>query len=303
MGHLGIKFWGTRGLVSSPSPDVAKYGGNTTCLEIIGAHNTDDEISIVDTGFGACKLGEKLMQAAFASGRSLTINIFYTHFHWDHTQGLPFFHPIYLPDTKIKIYSPVAPALTKENLDILFDGSYSPFSGIDSMPSQIEFVQLKQNDKIGNLAVEFAPVDHGRELTNQLVLPTYAYKFSINSSSSVGILTDHEARPSHCNQALIELMQKVDILIHDGQFTDAEYKSHVGWGHSSLSQALDNILACKAKLGILTHHAPGRSDAEIDLLQKNNRNIKKYKNLTFGFAEEDRVYLVESSKKLAKQAS
>ena len=86
---MKLKFWGTRGLISSPSKDTAVYGGNTSCIQL----EHKNQVVIIDTGFGACNLGEELMQRILNDGENLQIHIFYSHFHWDHIQGLPFFIP------------------------------------------------------------------------------------------------------------------------------------------------------------------------------------------------------------------
>ncbi len=296
-----IKFWGARGLVSTPNRENTIYGGNTTCMQIMH----DDQLIIVDTGFGACHLGEVLMEDALKKQKKLDIHIFYTHFHWDHTQGLPFFHPIYLKNSSLKIYCPLAPEITKGNLDILFDGSYSPFAGIDSMPSSIEFIELKAAVTIENIKVDFSPLDHGRDLTNQIVVPTFSYRFDLPDEQSIVVATDHEGRSSACNDALIEFAENSDIFVHDAQFSDEEYQTHVGWGHSSLSQAVKNIKKSKAKMGILTHHAPGRTDAQIQGL---SAALGKKFALSAGhikFAEENKIYEVkeEGGFKKEKKAS
>ena len=100
---LKVKFWGTRGLISTPSIDTVEFGGNTSCIQIL----YDKRLIILDTGFGVSNLGEILMQRIIENKEPLEIFIFFTHFHWDHIQGLPFFHPIYFPSTTIHLYSPI----------------------------------------------------------------------------------------------------------------------------------------------------------------------------------------------------
>ena len=134
MGSLRVKLWGTRGLISAPGQETAIYGGNTPCVQILHKNN----LIIVDTGFGCCNLGEELMERIVVNREELNIHIIYTHFHWDHIQGLPFFMPIYFANTTLNIYSPVPKKVTHSNLDILFDGSYSPFDGLMAMPSEIK---------------------------------------------------------------------------------------------------------------------------------------------------------------------
>lgn len=284
-----IKFWGTRGLFSSPRYETAKYGGNTTCIQVLYKNH----LIIVDTGFGASNLGESLMERILQNQEKLQIHIFYTHFHWDHIQGLPFFHPIYFPTSTLNIYSPLKTSFTKENLDILFDGSYSPFAGIDSMPSSIDFHQLGDNGvNIDGLQIQSMQLDHCQSDDRpKKTCHTFAYRFiHAECKTKVIIATDHEARPSQTNDKLIEFSKDANLLIHDGQYTNAEYRHREGWGHSTISQALDNALAAKAQHTLLTHHDPRRDDSEIEGLYEQYEREKKYADLNFNFAKEGIVY-------------
>lgn len=289
---LGLKFWGTRGLISSPRKNTAKYGGSTTCIQVL-----DDHLLLaIDSGFGIANWGELLMPRILQNHEQLEIHLFFTHFHWDHIQGLPFFHPIYFPGTKLVLYSPVAPEVMFSSLDILFDGSYSPFAGIKSMPSKIEFVQMKDAHTLGSLRIDYAPVDHGRNITTLAQSPCYAYRIDRQDGQSLAIITDHEARPSATNDSLIEFAKDVDILVHDGQYTEREYKNNHGWGHSTMDQARKNALQMGAKQLLITHHAPHRNDKQIDFhLQRLQKLHQGKKAMLLDFAKEGPDYLVEAA--------
>ena len=92
---LKVKFWGTRGLISSPFTDTLEFGGNTTCIQVL----YKDHLIIIDAGFGASLLGEALMPRILQKKEKLHVHLFFSHFHWDYVQGLPFFHPIYFPSS------------------------------------------------------------------------------------------------------------------------------------------------------------------------------------------------------------
>lgn len=280
-------------MISAPSVETTLFGGNTACIQIIHG----DTLILVDTGFGASQFGEKLMKRILKNKESLNVHIFYTHFHWDHIQGLPFFHPIYFPSSTLHIYSPESPDTMMDNLDVLFDGSYSPFSGISKMPSKINFNRLEGSLCLDSLTVDYIPVNHGdADVSGH---QTYAYKFTCHSpdgsSESVAIVTDHEAVASPANDRIVQFAKGCDLLVHDGQFTDAEYKRKHTWGHSSMRQALHNALRIAPGRTLLTHHDPAHTD---QMLLKQFHKLKaerKFNPLEFEFAREDYVYEVKDT--------
>lgn len=291
---MRIKFWGTRGMISSPRPETAIFGGNTPCIQVLHKNH----LIIVDTGFGATNLGDDLFDRIITNREELVIHIFYTHFHWDHIQGLPFFKPIYFNSTNLNIYSPFDSQAMLENLNVLFDGSYSPFESLMSMQAQINLHQLTGTIEIDGLKIEYQPVDHGSDPSNIVDNECFAFKFTNQEGDSVAIITDHEAKPSHLNKSLINFAKNCDILVHDAQYTEAEYIRHIGWGHSSVNQALSNALKIDAGLTVLTHHAPNRNDRDLQTLHRSLLAMPKFCNLNFEFAREDTVYDVAKVKRI-----
>lgn len=290
---MRVKFWGTRGMISSPRPETAIFGGNTPCIQLLH----ENHLILVDTGFGCTNLGDELMERIVNHGDQLNIHIFFTHFHWDHIQGLPFFKPIYFTTTTLNLYSPVDSRTMLGNLDVLFDGSYSPFESLMSMQAKINLVQLKGKQEIEGLKVEYHAVNHGSDTRNIVHNDCYAFKFTKSDNSSVVIITDHEAQQSPVNRSLIEFAKNCDILVHDAQYTEDEYARHTGWGHSSVSQALANAQKINAGLTVLTHHAPNRNDRELQSLHRSLLQSSKYKQLNFEFAREDTIYDVAKIKR------
>lgn len=289
MGSLRVKLWGTRGLISSPRPETAIFGGNTPCLQLLYGNH----LILVDTGFGVSNFGDELMQRIIHGKERLTIHIFYTHFHWDHIQGLPFFKPIYFPSTTMHIYSPEKTATTLENLNILFDGSYSPFESLMSMQAQIRIHQIQGPQCIDGLTIDHQPVDHGDHFGKQggsVNEDTYAFRFVAPDESKVCLVTDHEARPSPINDAVVKFAQGADLLIHDGQYLDDDYARYRGFGHSSATMALDNAIAMGARATLLTHHDPSRNDKDLQALHRSLMRVAKYRHLNFEFAREEIVY-------------
>ncbi len=279
MGPLHLKFWGTRGLVPSPRKTTAVFGGNTTCIQVID----NKHLILVDSGYGIALLGEDLMRRFLVEKREMELHIFYTHFHWDHILGLPFFQPIYVPSTRLHIYAPTSKDEIWKNLDILFDGSFSPFSGINSMPSQILFHELTGSTSIGDLKITYTPVDHqiqGHELSESMA---YAYRFA-RGKDSIVIACDHEAKPGKINDRFITFAKGASILVHDAQYTDQEDSQ--GLGHSTMSQALENGRRIKAGRTLLTHHDPKRNDDELLAIESKLKHNNLYHDLVFEFARE-----------------
>jgi ribonuclease BN (tRNA processing enzyme) len=255
----------------------------------------EDHLIIVDTGFGVTNLGEELMKRILAGDPNLTIHIFFTHFHWDHIQGLPFFHPIYFPTSTIILYSPASVDYSLENLNLLFDGSYSPFEGIRNMPSKISFVELGPTTNLHGLTIEHTPVDHGSDAEHHQEQTACAYKFTAPTGECLVIATDHEARRSATNDNLVSFAKNSDLLVHDGQYLESEYPARTGWGHSSVTQALENALKSGTGKTLLTHHDPSRTDSEIQDMYRDLRANTRFKRLKFEFAREDLVYSVVKS--------
>jgi phosphoribosyl 1,2-cyclic phosphodiesterase len=296
VGSLGLKFWGTRGLISSPRAETAIFGGNTTSIQVLHG----DDLIVVDTGFGCTNLGEVLLPRIVQGHEALTIHVLYTHFHWDHIQGLPFFTPIYFPSTQLRIYSPETTPTLLDNLDVLFDGSYSPFESLLTMPARIQLERLSGPLTIGDLTVTYMRLDHGDPPTTHGGCDTYAYKLANAAGESVVIATDHEARDGAANRGLVAFAKGCDILVHDGQFLEAEYAKHVGWGHSSVAQALDNATRIAPALTLLTHHAPQRNDKDLQAVHRRLMQAPRYRQLRFEFAREEIVYDVARARGLKR---
>jgi phosphoribosyl 1,2-cyclic phosphodiesterase len=283
--QIEVIFWGTRGLISSPRAETIKYGGNTMCIQLVFGNFK----ILIDTGFGVSNYGESLMPELL-SGSSQNFSIFYTHFHWDHIQGLPFFHPIYFPSTSLNIYSPWTTTKLLEKLDVLFDGSYSPFSGIRSMPSNINFHQIQSHVQFGELEIKPIALNHiHNPLADKSEPSCVGYVFKTKQKKII-VATDHEACPSAANDLLIEEAKNADLLIHNGQFSEEEYKAHMGFGHSSFDQALQNAEKSCVQRTLITHHHPQRNDDELDHITKELQ--KKYPKLNFAFSQEGDVYKV-----------
>ena len=268
---MKITLWGTRGCIPSLEPDTARYGGNTSCVEVRGSNGS---LLVLDAGTGIKRLG-----ASLDSGLS-RVDILLTHLHLDHILGLGFFGPLDKPDMEVHIWGP--PSLTMDLRSRL-----SRYLSPPIFPIHLRDLRC---------CLTLHDVSRGRfdigglEITSDLVChpgPTFGYRIT-EGGRSIAYLPDHEPAlgAHHFPEdpdwtSGFKLASGVDILIHDAQYTAAEYTSHVGWGHSSLQQALAFAAAARVEVLVTFHHDPTHNDALLDELLLEAR---KTSGLTFELA-------------------
>jgi phosphoribosyl 1,2-cyclic phosphodiesterase len=275
-----LKFWGVRGSIPVPGPGTLRYGGNTTCVEL----RADDEIIVLDAGTGIRALGAAL-EKEFGS-RSIKISLLITHMHWDHIQGFPFFLPSYNDKNFVRIlgYDGADAGLR----DILIGQMATPFFPVklQALPGRIEIKKLQKYEfNIGSVRVRAKLMNH----------PGVCAGYRLDSSQgSVAFLPDTESfdalkihsikstllspeqmrsRAEEARASLVEFLRGCDVLILDTQYTDDEYKSHVGWGHGSLTSTVNLALDADVRKLVLFHHDPSHDDATIDKMVENARKM------------------------------
>ena len=248
---MKITFWGTRGSVAVSGRKYSKYGGNTTCVEVL---LSDGKIVIIDAGTGIRELGNKMIKE-----KACFPHMFITHSHWDHIQGFPFFKQIYDKKTHIKIY---APHSTNKSLEQAFnvlmqEGYHSvPFSNLSS---KIEFLNTGLEPlKIGNAKIETIMTNH----------PGACYSIKITEKKKTfAFMTDNELFPAHPKTSFkdfVEFASGADLLVHDCMYFHKEMKIKRGWGHSCDTEVARLAIEAGVKSLGLFHHDPERSDSEID---------------------------------------
>ncbi|VAX14916.1 Metal-dependent hydrolases of the beta-lactamase superfamily I [hydrothermal vent metagenome] len=269
---MDIRFWGVRGSLPSPGPDTSQFGGNTPCVEV---RNEGEPLIVLDAGTGIRKLGMEIINDPTVS----EIHIFFSHTHWDHIQGLPFFAPLFSPKYKIKLHGPVHYSKNLEEiLSLQMEYTYFPVR-VAELASELSFHDISEEKiKIGNgITMETKYVNHP--------VICLAYKVTKDGKSFVYI-TDHEPYRNlfadademgkeegrlvveEQMQALIDFVEMSDLLVIDGQYTPQEYETKIGWGHSSLDDAYALARNAGVKEMVIFHHDPDRTDAELQQMLK-----------------------------------
>lgn len=251
LSKMYFKFWGVRGSVATPDKDKLKYGGNTTCFEY-----SDDlgNTVIFDAGSGIRRLGKTLIQ----SNNHKKIYLFFTHYHWDHTQGLPFFQPIYRPDTELIMYGAKRGKIgINEALAGQLSRLYFPVS-LEKMSATKKFIDLGSNEtvKIGNSKIHVRSLNH----------PQGCLGFKIeNGDKVITICTDTEHVEGKLNKNVLFLAENSDLFIYDCHYTPEEYDNgHQGWGHSTYEEGIKIVNEINAKKFVLFHHDPDHNDTFMD---------------------------------------
>ena len=240
---------GARGSMSVSGSEYLRFGGNTSCFHI--PLGTNDHL-IIDAGSGL-----RDVERSLGPGPHHFTFVF-THYHWDHIQGLPVFAPIYDPATTITFVGPSSLEHDVEQaLCSVIREPWFPVT-LETAPASIRYRDIKRTLRRGPIALHATQLNH----------PQGVAGFRIDGPTrSVVIATDHEAGDRAADRSLVRLMSGADHLIHDGQYTTAEYSARRrGWGHSTPDAAVDAALAGGATRLILTSHDPDHDDSMIDAM-------------------------------------
>ena len=265
---MKVRFWGVRGSIASPGPKTVRYGGNTTCIEI---RTDNNELIIIDAGTGIFPLSQTLLAEL-----PVTANVFITHSHWDHIQGLPFFIPNFIPGNVLRLhgaFDPVTGKGVEQIMAVQLQYSYFPVREAE-MKANIEYVTLapEKSIQIGSATVTPYLMNH----------PVVDFGYRVEAhGKSVFFTGDHEPpfniyEPGEeayaeyqCfvdekSESILRAMRGVDVLISDSSYTEQEYPTKKGWGHGTFNTSIEYAKKAGAKVLFCTHHEPTRSDDALD---------------------------------------
>jgi len=241
-----VRFFGVRGSIAAPGSETRATGGNTSCVRV----DLGGECIILDGGTGLRALGAEV------GNRPLQATILFSHLHWDHIQGIPFFGPLYNPKSRITL---VGPEGLKDALETQMSKPNFPV-GMEVMGASITFKTVYPGDAFaaGKVKVETAALNH----------PGGAIGYRLSYRGRVvAYLCDNEHTEFGFGDDLRDLAKDADVLIYDAQYLPEEYPQKTGWGHSTYEFGARLAEAAGARQLVLTHHEPTRSDAEVDAIE------------------------------------
>lgn len=287
---MKITCYGARGSIPTSGKQTIKYGGHTACILV----EVDNKTLIFDAGTGIRQLGEDLLHD------KRDVYLLFSHYHWDHIQGFPFFKPAYQRGKKIHLLSAYLP---KENARAVLDQMTSPHFPISGDQIQAD--------------VNVMPMDHNNNLTlDDLHITSCAlnhpgggaaYRLE-HSQACFAYVTDNELCPPKAIDYTtwdqwLKFLDGVDVLIHDAMYLDEELPRIQGWGHSLISRTLQLAKEAQVKHLILFHHDPDRTDQQLDKILKESQvwMEKQGSNCKVSMAKEKDVYHI-MKRKITKNA-
>lgn len=246
-----VKFWGVRGSTPTPGESTLRYGGETSCLEIrAGASRL-----LVDCGSGARNLGLGMCQQKTAGDFDLLL----THTHLDHICGLPFFWPAFDPNSAIRAWAGHFEDNAFTLPDIVSRIMSPPVFPLSAKTLKaLSFNDFKAGEDLSfgkGLSVQTMRLNH----------PGGACGYRIEYGGKViCVITDHEHGNADIDAKLPAFVEGADVMVYDAMYTDAEYETYVGWGHSTWQKAVELAKAANVKVPVLFHHDPRRTDDQLD---------------------------------------
>ncbi|WP_298551544.1 MBL fold metallo-hydrolase [uncultured Algibacter sp.] len=253
-----ITFYGTRGSIPVCESGFQEFGGNTTCVAVSG-NTLGESVLIFDAGTGIRQLGKKLIHQVFSEKNKIFIT--FSHFHWDHIQGFPFFAPAYDKTKHIEFFilSDTPPVDDLKNvLSKQMESTYFPIL-IDNMGANFTFT-INKSDELS--------FDGGKLLVNKHNHPGGAYGYRLEVEGKILVYCTDIEHGEEIDQKVVDFCKSADVLIHDAQYTPEQLFNHRGWGHSSWEQAIEVAELAGIKKLFLTHHDPEHNDEFL-------RNIEK----------------------------
>ena len=256
---MRITFWGVRGSIPTPGPDTMGIGGNTSCVEV----RAGKQILVFDGGTGLRLLGKKLVKEM-----PITAHMFFSHVHWDHIQGFPFFDPAFVPGNTIHLYGGNNVSRTlEETLAGQMDHPSFPVH-LSQMGASMTFHDLAEGQ-----SVELPSGDPQKPIkvtTGAGNHPNGVWAYRVEYAGRTMVYATDTEHYTVVDPKLVKLSKDADVLIYDSQYTPEEYAGtagtggpKTGWGHSTFEEAVKLARAAGAKKLVLYHHDPMQSDAAV----------------------------------------
>jgi phosphoribosyl 1,2-cyclic phosphodiesterase len=249
-GDFQIRFWGVRGSIPCPGQDTLRYGGNTSCVEV----RAGDRLLILDAGSGLQPFGQHLQNAG-----SINADLLLSHLHYDHILGLPFFAPAYDTASQLRVWAGNCNNGVKAALQQFLQPPFFPVP-LQHLAARFSFRDFSSGDTLdlsSHLCVRTCALNHPDGATG--------YRIEYDGRA-LCYITDTEHPAQGLDTAIVQLIRDADIVIYDATYNDSDYPSHRGWGHSTWEAGLALCDAAGAHRLVVFHHAPERSDLELQQL-------------------------------------
>lgn len=248
-----IKFWGVRGSIACPGPNHVKYGGNTSCIEV----NVGEHTIVLDAGTGLRYAGQEIMRR-----KAQHVFLLLTHTHWDHINGFPFFGPAYHPDWTVHIKAGhlkhkggIQAVLSAQMDNPMFP---VPLEAMRAKITYDDFDAGEDLDLYADVRVRTAKLNHPNDAT--------AYRIEFGGRAAVYV-TDTEHVPGRLDQNILDIIAGADLVIYDSTYTEEEWPSKIGWGHSTWNEGMRLCRTAGAKRLAIFHHDPDHDDRFMECLE------------------------------------
>jgi len=252
--ELRVQLHGVRGSVTTAAAASIRYGGDTICFEVDLGDPTHRLLIDCGTGVRGVEVD--------ADGAPVTFDVLFSHFHWDHIEGLGFFPPVFREQHRFNFHGRPESMPVDAALQGVIRPPWFPVALADT-PSTKTYLPIGDEPlRFGDVTITACPLNHPQGVLG--------YRIQLGDRS-IAIATDHEAGDAAIDQALADWARGVDVLIHDAQYTDADYEVHRGWGHSTWDRAVDAAIAAGAGRLVTISHDPSRTDDDIDALLERAR--------------------------------
>jgi phosphoribosyl 1,2-cyclic phosphodiesterase len=260
-----VTFWGVRGSIPIPGERTARWGGNSSCVEV---RHEDGPPIVLDCGTGARSLGFKLVGQP---GREM--DLLFSHFHMDHVFGFPFFVPIYTPGYTVRISVPAfSEDEARQKIGRYLNGVYHP-TRLRELPANVSFHPIRPGRPYerGPFQVKGLQLNHpGGSVGYRIEAAgqSVAYITDTAPFARPGEGVDAGEAPTSAEQRVIDFLQDCDMVIYDTMFDHDEYLEKMTWGHSYPEYGNAICRAANVKTLVLFHHLPDASDDMLDALER-----------------------------------